>query len=175
MLPLLLAPLLLDLSGQAEDAFLVADWTIWAIFALELGVKTYRAPARAAYLRRHWFDVLIVVLPFLRPLRIVRSARAVRGLRAVRLAPFLARTVHSTRAILAEHGLQYVLLVGVVPHFIAMDVIAAHCDGYSPMCSSTRRTARSRTSTGYLPRSCHCSILSQLGASTFSRGGSRMV
>jgi len=64
---------------------------------------------------------------------------------------------------------------GVMPHFVAMDVIAAHCDGYSPVCSSTRRTARSRTSTGYLPRSCHCSILSQLGASTFSRGGSRMV
>ena len=59
MVPLILAPLLLDLSAGLEDAFLVADWAIWAVFALELGVKTYLAPERAAYLRGHWFDVLI--------------------------------------------------------------------------------------------------------------------
>ena len=32
-----------------------------------------------------------------------------------------------------------------------IEPIAAHCDGYLPWCSSTRRTARSRISIGYLP------------------------
>src|SRR5262249_13120346 len=32
------------------------------------------------------------------------------------------------------------------------DAIAAHSEGYSPRCSCTIRTARSRTSCGYLPR-----------------------
>ncbi len=114
MIPLLVAPLLFELSNPAEDAVVVADWSIWAIFALELGLKTWLAPARRTYLRKHWFDVLIVVLPFLRPLRVIRSARALRLLRATRLTTFAARALHSTRSILAEHGLQYVLLVGVV-------------------------------------------------------------
>jgi len=114
MLPLLLAPLLLSLPSGTEDALLVADWTIWAVFALELVTKTYLAPVRLAYLRGHWFDVAIVVLPFLRPLRVVRSARGLRALRGARLAPLLARAVHSTRAILTEHGLQYVLGVGLL-------------------------------------------------------------
>jgi voltage-gated potassium channel len=124
MLPLLLAPLVFDLSATTEDALFAADWAIWAIFALELGVKTYLAPARGPYLRTHWFDVVIVVVPFLRPLRIVRSARAFRGLRAIRLFSFMARTVHSTRSLLSEHGLQYVLLVGVLLLFASAGLIA---------------------------------------------------
>jgi hypothetical protein len=35
--------------------------------------------------------------------------------------------------------------------FAEIDSIAFHCDGYSSWCSSTNRTARSRTSSGYLP------------------------
>src|SRR5690606_36932104 len=39
---------------------------------------------------------------------------------------------------------------GVQPIFPAMDVIAAHCDGCWSCCSTTSRTALSRTSAGYL-------------------------
>jgi voltage-gated potassium channel len=114
MLPLLLFPLVVDVSRNAEDALFAADWAIWAIFALELGIKTYLAPARIPYLRQHWFEVVIVAVPFLRPLRIVRSARALRALRAVRVVSFTAEAASSARAVLAEHGLQYALLVGVI-------------------------------------------------------------
>jgi voltage-gated potassium channel len=112
MLPLLLAPLVLDVSADIEDTILVADWTIWAVFALELVAKTYLAPQRSQYLRAHWFDVLIVVLPFLRPLRVVRSARALRVFTLARLLSVGARTTHSTRSVLSEHGLQYALGIG---------------------------------------------------------------
>jgi hypothetical protein len=39
----------------------------------------------------------------------------------------------------------------LIPNCAEIDSIAFHCDGYSPWCSSTNRTARSRTSSGYLP------------------------
>ena len=110
MIPLIAGPLVFNLPDNIEEAFLLADWTIWAVFALELTVKTYLAPARLKYVRRHWFDVIIVAIPFLRPLRVVRSARALRLLRALRLVSFGLRTLDTTRVILTRNGLQYVLL-----------------------------------------------------------------
>jgi hypothetical protein len=37
----------------------------------------------------------------------------------------------------------------LIDSFAEIDSIAFHCDGYSPWCSNTIRTARSRTSGGY--------------------------
>ena len=110
IVPLLIIPFAVDLDDTTDTALLAVDWIIWAMFAMELGVRTYLADARVSYLRRHWFDALIVALPFLRPLRVVRSARA---LRLARLAPFLARAASDLHRILHRRGLQYVLLAGV--------------------------------------------------------------
>ncbi|MGH2351006.1 MAG: potassium channel family protein [Chloroflexota bacterium] len=54
------------------QAFNALDGMIWGIFALELLVRLYLAPQRRRYLVAHWPDVLIVALPFLRPLRLLR-------------------------------------------------------------------------------------------------------
>ena len=110
MVPLLVAPVAFDLSARVEQAVLTLDWIIWGVFAAELAIRTYLAPRRLAYLWQHWFDVLIVALPFLRPLRIVRSARALRLLRGVRLLAYLFRATHTTRAIMARQSVQGSLL-----------------------------------------------------------------
>lgn len=55
----------------------------------------------------------------------------------------------------------------VIPHFEAIDVITAHPDGYPSACSSTSRTARTRTSDGVPLSSCHRSVLSRIGVSNF--------
>jgi voltage-gated potassium channel len=110
IIPLLGIPLAVDLSASTETAFLVADWMIWGIFAVELGIRTYLAERRLNYLARHWYDVLIVVLPFLRPLRVLRSMRAVR---LARLGPFVARRGIGARHLLAGRGLQWVLLLAL--------------------------------------------------------------
>ena len=114
MLPLILIPLVVDLSASADAAFLAANWFVWAAFAAELAVKTYLAPARREYLVSHWFDVIIVVIPFLRPLRVVRTARALRLLKVMRLFAVLGRVGHSWREVLGRRGLGYVLLLGLV-------------------------------------------------------------
>ncbi|MFC1939462.1 potassium channel family protein [Chloroflexota bacterium] len=72
MIPLLVGPFLWKLSPSEEAVFLTLDWFIWAIFAIDLAIKLVVAPHRLAYLRKHWLEVLVVIIPFLRPLRILR-------------------------------------------------------------------------------------------------------
>jgi len=72
MIPLLVGPLLWKLSPSEESVFITIDWFIWAIFAIDLAVKLIVSPHRLAYLKRHWLEVLVVVVPFFRPLRIIR-------------------------------------------------------------------------------------------------------
>ncbi|MFC1929492.1 potassium channel family protein [Chloroflexota bacterium] len=72
MIPLLIGPMLWELSPREESTFMVLDYFIWAIFAIDLIIKIAISPHRLAYLRRHWLEVLVVVVPFLRPLRILR-------------------------------------------------------------------------------------------------------
>jgi len=111
---LLLIPLAVDVNDTMATTFLVLDGTIWAVFAADLGIRTYLSERRLSYLVRHWYDVLIVVLPFLRPLRLMRSARAVR---LARILPFLARSAVNFRDLMQGRGLQYVLLLAVLAVF----------------------------------------------------------
>ena len=117
MIPLLLIPWLLELSANVNRTIVAIDWFIWAAFVFELGTKTYLAPARRRFLIRHWYDVLLVVLPFLRPLRVVRSARALRLLRVTRLLTFVARLSKTTRVVLTRHRLDYTLAVAMTAVF----------------------------------------------------------
>ncbi len=68
-IPLLLGPYLWD-----DEPHLGWDFLVWGIFATELTVRVVLAPHRRAYLRSHWVDVLLVAVPFFRPLRLLRIA-----------------------------------------------------------------------------------------------------
>lgn len=65
-------PELVELTPALEETLEAVNWLIWAVFAFELGVMTYLAPNRLRYLRQHWVDVLTVLVPFIRPLRLLR-------------------------------------------------------------------------------------------------------
>ena len=82
MVPLLAASLFWDLTPHSERLVFIADVVVWALFAADLAVKTAIAPDRRGFLRQHWLDVLIVVVPFARPFRLLRIA--VYGTRAFR-------------------------------------------------------------------------------------------
>lgn len=104
IVPLLLAPVMLSLSASQHRAVLTLDWIVWAVFGFELAAKTYLAPLRRRYLVTHWFDVLIVALPILRPLRVARAARVVR---AARLFAVFGRVGSTARTVLTRHKLHY--------------------------------------------------------------------
>jgi len=81
----LLVPYAVTLDDATQEAFDVVSVLIWLAFALELSVKVALCDNRWRYLVTHWIDVLIVVFPFLRPLRVLRAlpvfARAWHGVR----------------------------------------------------------------------------------------------
>ena len=53
---------------------------IWGLFLAEFVVKLAISPRRSLYLRRNWFDLLVIILPAFRILRAARALRALRGI-----------------------------------------------------------------------------------------------
>jgi len=107
-LPVLVVPLVAHLSPGISDAFKAVDYTVWAVFAVEYMVKLGLAPSRWTFVRTHVLDLLVVVIPFLRPVRVLRV------LRLLRAGVVAGEGLGRARRLLTEHGLQYVLLAAVV-------------------------------------------------------------
>ena len=84
MVPVLLGPLLLEesFSTAEKTLFRTLDIFIWALFAADFFLKFAITPDKWRYIRQHWLEGLVVLVPFIRPLRIVRlilfGARAIR-------------------------------------------------------------------------------------------------
>jgi len=69
-----------DIPAGLAQACRVAVWVIWALIGAEFIVRVALAERRPHYILRHWFDVLIITLPLLRPLRLLRMASVLRVL-----------------------------------------------------------------------------------------------
>jgi voltage-gated potassium channel len=86
-----------DLPTWLLDLCRSLSWITWGIFVLDLVVRLTLADQRMRYLVRHWYDLLVIVLPLLRPLRLLRlipllsvlNRRAQTGLRG-RVAIYMA-------------------------------------------------------------------------------------
>jgi voltage-gated potassium channel len=114
IVPLLIAPLVVELSPGADTTFFTLDWLIWAAFAVEYGIRLYLAPRKGEFVKHNVIDLVVVVVPFLRPLRVVRSARAIRLLRAARGGAFLMRGLDAIQDVLRHRKLHYTLLIALV-------------------------------------------------------------
>ncbi len=105
--------LAVDVGPGASRAIDVAGWTIWGAFALEFAVKLWLSPARLTFLRRHWWQPLLLVLPFLRVLSFLRLARLGRALPASRVISSSYRAAGTAR-FLVRSRLSYLGAVAVV-------------------------------------------------------------
>ncbi|MEU2286203.1 potassium channel family protein [Streptomyces sp. NPDC013178] len=65
------------LPGGWRDVSLAVTLAAWALFAVDYGVRWRLSGQRLGFVRRHLLDTLFVLLPLLRPLRIVRLYDAV--------------------------------------------------------------------------------------------------
>ncbi|MDP8971274.1 MAG: hypothetical protein M3N52_12430 [Actinomycetota bacterium] len=83
--------------GRALDA---AVWIIWAIFVVDFGAKLVLAPAKGRFLRRHWFQVLGLLLPTLRLLSFLRLVRLGRAFPAARVLTTSYRSAGTARRLL---------------------------------------------------------------------------
>jgi voltage-gated potassium channel len=114
IIPLLVVPLLVDLPSGVETTFFALDWLIWVAFVLEYGIRLYLAPNKRHFVSHNIIDLLFVLIPFLRPLRVLRSARAFSVLRAARGTVILLRAIKAVQDVLKRHKLGYTLLIALV-------------------------------------------------------------
>ncbi len=86
----------------------LVNWSIYAIFVADFVVRLRRDHEPRTFPRRNWLD-LVALIPFelFRPFRTIRLLRLVRLLRAFRL---LHRVGPTTRGVLRQNGLGYVLV-----------------------------------------------------------------
>jgi voltage-gated potassium channel len=61
-----------DLPTRLLDLCRSLSWVTWGIFVADIMVRLFLADQRVHYLARHWYDVLVLALPLLRPLRLLR-------------------------------------------------------------------------------------------------------
>jgi len=61
-----------DLPSWLLDSCRSLSWLTWGIFVVDFAVRLFLAEERLRYIIRHWYDVLVIVLPLLRPLRLLR-------------------------------------------------------------------------------------------------------
>ncbi|HEX6330810.1 MAG TPA: hypothetical protein VF129_05915 [Actinomycetota bacterium] len=70
-------------GSSLATVFLVIGWAIWAIFVVEFLARLVIAPSTAAFLKRNWWQIIFLVLPFLRFIAALRVARLARAGRIV--------------------------------------------------------------------------------------------
>jgi voltage-gated potassium channel len=107
LIPVLAAPYIFELSAGVASALSFLAWFIWALFVVEYLALFALAPDRWHMVRTHVFDLLIIVLPFLRPLRAARSARL------LRLVTISGRIGVGFRAVTGRRGSRFFFL-GVI-------------------------------------------------------------
>lgn len=61
------------LDRDLESSLNVVGWAVWAAFAIDFGARIALADQRGRYVASHWYDVALIALPMLRPLRLLRA------------------------------------------------------------------------------------------------------
>ena len=59
-------------SAETQTLIEIVQWVCWLAFAIDLLVGISISTSKLNYLKHHIFDVAAVLLPFLRPLRLMR-------------------------------------------------------------------------------------------------------
>jgi voltage-gated potassium channel len=119
-LPVLIVPLVVQLHGSMAETFATIDYTVWALFALEYVIKFSLAPRRGYFVRTHLLDLLIVAVPFFRPLRM---GRLVRLLRLVRVAVVVGEALRRGKSIFTHNGFHFVVLAAATIVFACAGLV----------------------------------------------------
>lgn len=119
-LPVLIIPLATAVHGAVATSFAAVDYTVWALFSIEYLTKLWLAPHRGQFFKSHILDLLIVAVPFFRPLRM---GRLVRLLRLTRVAVVLAESLRRAKSILTHNGFHFVVLAAGVLVFVCAGLV----------------------------------------------------
>jgi len=101
---LVLPVLVPDLPPGARETLDAIDLGIWAVFLVEYLARLFVAPYRLSFILRNPFDLLLVIIPVLRPLRLLRSVNLIRAARLTRIGAGTGRVVRESRTRLASRA-----------------------------------------------------------------------
>ena len=91
----------------------VANWVIWAIFAIELAAVLIVASRKRAAFRAHWLDVAIVVLTIPPLGQALAWLRLARFIRLARFVVIVARALQAERRLTSGDSLRVAALLTV--------------------------------------------------------------
>ena len=119
-LPVLIIPLVANLSPGANETITAIDYAIWALFVVEYFVRLYLVPRRWDFVKHHVVDLIVIAVPPLRPIRVLRLLRL---LRLVKVAAIVVEALLRMRTILSHKSFHFVLLTAAVLVFAISAVV----------------------------------------------------
>ena len=100
-------------------ALLAGTWSLWAVFVIEYALRLVIAPSTSAFLRRTWWQLLFLAVPFL---TMIRALLVLRVARPTRVAIAALRGGRSASATLTGRGGWVAMLTAIVV-FAAADTL----------------------------------------------------
>ena len=61
-----------EMDPDLRSGMTVLSWTVWVAFVIDFAVRMVLVENKRKYALSHWYDVALVILPFLRPMRLLR-------------------------------------------------------------------------------------------------------
>lgn len=107
-----------------QTALAVAGWALWVVFVAEFGLRWYIAPGRLMFLRRNWWQLVFLVVPVLRFLRLVAVLRLARAGRVISSA---VRSSRSARRLVSSR-LGWLAAVSVIVVLASSQLLYAFAD-----------------------------------------------
>ncbi|MFE3456222.1 potassium channel family protein [Nocardiopsis aegyptia] len=96
------------LDGDLRSTLRALSWTVWLAFAVDFLIRLYLAENRVWYALRHWYDVVLILLPMFRALRLLRLLallrmlnRSMAGTLSGRVSVYVAGTAALTSVLAA--------------------------------------------------------------------------
>lgn len=81
-------------NSKLSAALTITGWVIWLAFVIEFLARIAIAPDTSAFLKKNWWQVLFLILPFLRIFRLIRVVRIMRTGRVLSSAVRSSRSAH---------------------------------------------------------------------------------
>jgi voltage-gated potassium channel len=85
-------------EGAWSIVFATLGWVFWVVFVAEFLLRAYIAGFGRAFWKRNWWQVIFLLVPFLRFLRALQAVRVLRAARVARLGGILSAGVRGSRS-----------------------------------------------------------------------------
>lgn len=118
---------LIDPREPIHSILLWIGWVTWAFFFLEFGLRLLLSESKSLFFRRHWWQLILLALPFLAFIRLFAVARVTRMTRVGRALSAGIRGTLSARSRLAGR-LGWVTSSTVIVVIVSADLLYGFAD-----------------------------------------------